>query len=95
MKFTNTIPLLLLPLICLLGCKPKIDKKAGIKNNSVSVQQLDTANNIVPITPLPFGPPAIIQYKFPNVAWADPMDGPVSKLDKKYQEEFKKLILLL
>jgi hypothetical protein len=61
------------------------------KNNSDSVQHLDATNKIVPITPLPFGPTAIVQYKFPEVAWANPMDGSASTIDKKYQEQLKKI----
>jgi len=103
MKLKKIILLSFSLLVCLVSCKPKTDKNAvgsraneptqknTVKNTSESVQQPDTANVIVPITQLPFGPKLIVKYKFPDAGWADPMDGPVSKIDKKYQEEFEKI----
>ncbi|WP_183575624.1 hypothetical protein HDF18_17125 [Mucilaginibacter sp. X5P1] len=103
MKFKKIILFAFLLIVWLVSCKPRTDKnavgsgsneptqKTGIKNTSQSVQQSDTANRIAPITSLPFGPAAIVQYKFPDDGWADPMGGPVPKIDKKHQEEFKKI----
>ena len=99
MKLKKIILLSFSLLVCLVSCKPKTDKNAvgsraneptqknTVKNTSESVQQPDTANVIVPITQLPFGPKLIVKYKFPDAGWADPMDGPVSKIDKKYQRK--------
>ena len=103
MKFNKTILLSFSLFVCSVSCKHRTDKnvvglgsnkptqKTGIKNTGESVQQLDTAKSTASITQLPFGPTAIVQYKFPDGGWADPMDGPVSKIDEKYQEEFKKI----
>jgi len=103
MKFKKTTLLSFVLFIGLISCKPGTNRKATglvsnkpaqkniIKNTNRSVQQSDTTSGVVAITPLPFGPTAIIQYKFPKDAWANPMDGPVSKTDKKYQEEFEKI----